>query len=534
MSETLTVTVAPPPAASPGAEQTPSTVAVSPGSEVHIDSHVADLKTKTLRSGGAKLVSQVAVFALRLVSLMVLARLLSPKDFGLVGMVTVVTGIFSLFKDAGLSMVTIQRPTITHRQLSTLFWLNVLVGVVLAVLTVAIGPALARFYDEPRLTAVASVMAAAFVLNAAGVQHSALLQRQMRFVMLAAIEVVSLIASIAVGVWMAAWGYGYWALVAMAIVVPAVSTAAVWWAAGWMPGSPGYSLETRSMIRFGGAVTLNSSVMYLVWNVDKVIVGRLWGAEALGFYGRAFQLINIPTENLNAAVGYVAVSALSRLHDDFARFKNYFLRAYSVVLAMTIPVTAACALFANEIVIVLLGPKWTGSVQIFRYLTPTILAFAMLNPLTWMLFASGRVRRSLQMSAVIVPVVILGYAVGARSGPLGLALGYSTSATLIILPMIAFAVRGSGITLTDILKAVAPPILSAVTATLVTLIAQRFIEVHRPLPTLLVGGGILALTYAAMLFLVFGQLSVLREMIMGLRNRAERGPSIQIPALEKK
>src|SRR5262249_2176449 len=159
--------------------------------------------------------AQGASFVLRVGSLMLLARLLDPKDFGLVAMVTVLTGVFNLFRDAGLSTVTVQRPSITNDQLSTLFWMNMLVGVIMAVLTVAAAPALVAFYHEPRLIRVTLALASGFVLNAAGVQHSALLQRHMRFFALATIETVALLVSIIVGVGMASRGYGYWALVWM-------------------------------------------------------------------------------------------------------------------------------------------------------------------------------------------------------------------------------------------------------------------------------------------------------------------------------
>jgi len=170
-----------------------------------------DLKERTLRGGAAKVFAQGANFFLRLGSLMVLARLLDPKDFGLVGMVTAVTGVFSLFRDAGLSMATVQRTTISHKEVSTLFWLNMAVGVILGCLSLAIAPILVSFYQEPRLFYVTAVLGAGFLFNAAGVQHSALLQRQMRFVTLSVIETVALLISIAVGMGMALSGFGYWA-----------------------------------------------------------------------------------------------------------------------------------------------------------------------------------------------------------------------------------------------------------------------------------------------------------------------------------
>jgi O-antigen/teichoic acid export membrane protein len=123
------------------------------------------------------------------------------------------------------------------------------------------------------------------------------------------------------------------------------------------------------------------SVCSLASNFEKVLIGRFWGAEAIGIYGRAYQLIRIPTDVLNSAVGDVAFSALSQIEGDASRLKRYFLKGYALVVAVTLPITAACAFFADDVVATLLGPKWKDAVEIFRLLAPTILVFAMANPL---------------------------------------------------------------------------------------------------------------------------------------------------------
>src|SRR5262249_46728801 len=155
------------------------------------------------------------------------------------------------------------------------------------------------------------------------------------------------------------------------------------------------------MLRFGGTVTLNGLIVYIAYNVEKVLLGRFWGPDALGIYGRAYQLINIPTDGLNSAVGGVAFSALSRLQDDPVRLKNYFLKGYSLVNSMTLPATMFCALFADDIILVVLGAKWTEAVNIFRLLAPTILVFGIINPLGWLLLSIGLQWRSLTIALVI-------------------------------------------------------------------------------------------------------------------------------------
>ncbi len=348
---------------------------------------------------------------------MVLARLLGPKDFGLVGMVTAFTGVLDLFRDFGLSSAAVQRTTVTEDQISTLFWINISVGALLGLLAVAMAPVIAAFYHEPRLFGVTVVLAAGFLFNAAGVQHSVLLQRQMRFTALAVIGVVSLIVGTAIAIGGAKAGYGYWSLVAMTLTLPIASTTGLWLTTRWMPGLPRRRAGIRSMMRFGGTLTLNGLVAYVAYNAEKVLIGRFWGADAIGIYGRAYQLVNIPTANLNSAVGEVAFSALSRLQDDPSRLRSYFLKGYSLVLAMTLPMTIACVLFADDVVFVLLGPKWKEAVPIFRLLAPTILTFALINPLGWLLYSLGLVKRSLKIALVFAPSIIAGYVIGLAYGP---------------------------------------------------------------------------------------------------------------------
>lgn len=478
-----------------------------------------NLKEKTIRGGAIKVGAQAANFILRIGSLMVLSRLLEPADFGLVGMVTAVTGSLNLLKDFGLSTATIQRLHITDEQISTLFWINILVGTLLGGLAVAIAPFVVGFYREPRLFWVTIALAAGFLFNAAGVQHAALLQRQMRFAASAGVDIFALLVSTAIGIGMALRGYGYWALVVMAIVSPVVSTLCAWVLTGWIPGRPRRHVGVGSMMQFGGTLTLNGLIVYVAYNLEKILLGRFWGADAIGIYGRSYQLVNIPTENLNGAIGGVAFSALSRLQDDPVRLKSYFLKGYSLVLSLTLPVTILCALFADDMVAVILGPKWKDAAAIFRLLTPTILIFALINPLTWLIFSLGMVGRSLKVALVLAPLVIAGYLVGLPYGPKGVAFAYSTVMTLWVIPHMAWFVHGTVISLRDIGRVVSRPMFSGVVAATVALGVQMLCGAWPPLPRLVVGCTAGLGVYAAMLLYVMGQKAFFFDLVQGLRVR---------------
>jgi O-antigen/teichoic acid export membrane protein len=486
-----------------------------------------DLKQRAIRGGFAKMCSQGASFVLRMASLMILARLLDPKDFGLVGMVTAVIGVFSLFRDFGLSAAAVQRnTTITAEQASTLFWVNMLVGAILGLLSLAVAPFAVLFYHEPRVLGITAALASGFLFNAAGVQHSAMLERQMRFTTLAVIDIVSLSTSILVGIGMALHGYGYWALVAGATVIPLAYTVCVWLTTAWVPGRPHRGVGVRSMMRFGGTLTLNGLVMYIATNFEKVLLGRFWGADAIGIYGRAYQLVNIPNDNLNSAASGVAFAALSRLQDDPPRFRSYFLKGYALVLSLTVPITVACALFAGDMISVFLGPKWHSAVAIFRLLAPTTLAFAIINPLGWLLISLGLVARGLRIALVFAPCMIAGYLIGLPYGPRGVACAYSAMMVLSVFPMIAAAVRGTAVSVRDVLRTVSRPLLSGMVAAGLVLGLQFWYGPFlSPLPRLVLGVALVLASYLGMLLYVMGQKLFYLDLLRGFR----KPPQVEEP-----
>jgi O-antigen/teichoic acid export membrane protein len=475
-----------------------------------------DLKEKTIRGGSARVAALATNFLLRVGSLAVLARLLDPKDFGLLGMVTAFTGVLSLFRDFGLSAAAIQQAEITEEQSSTLFWINILVGAGLTAIAILLAPVVAMLYHEPRLFWITSVVAIGFLINGAGVQHSTILQRQMRFTTLACIDLGSLIISASIAIGAAVAGYGYWALVAMTVSLPLTGTLGLWLASAWIPGAPRRGIGIRSMMRFGGTLTLNGLVLYVASNFEKVLLGRFWGAESLGIYGRAYQLIRIPTDNLNSAVGEVAFSALSRIQDDRSRLRSYFLKGYSLVLGFTVSITIACALFADDIVLVLLGPKWKEAAPIFRLLAPTMLIFAITNPLGWLLNSIGLVGRGLKIALVIAPLMVASYLIGLPYGPKGVAFAYSAVTMLWVVPVIVWAVHGTAISFRDVLRVTTRPLASIIPAAGLGFAIHLFLgQTGPPLLRLFVETSVLFTTYFGVLLFVAGQKLLYLDLLHG-------------------
>jgi PST family polysaccharide transporter len=481
---------------------------------------VADLKRKSVVGGVAAVSAQGVSFLVQTATTMVLARLLSPQDFGLQGMVAVVTGFLGLFRDAGLGSATVQRLEVTHEQTSTLFWINVAVGALLTVLCTALAPLVATFYHDPRLYWIAVVSGATFLFNGLAAQHGALLRRGMRFVTQAKIDVLAVMVGSGTGIVMALLGYRYWSLVGMALASSIVAVAAVWIAVPWVPGPPRRRSGIRSMLHFGGLATCNGFVVFLAWNAEKVLLGRFWGADALGLYGRAFQLVTLPVLQLNGALGNVAFPALSRVQDDAKRLAGSFLRGFSLLISLTIPVTIACALFAEEIVRVVLGAKWMEAAPILRLLAPVALVFAVANPLSWLVMSTGRMRRALSLSATTTPLVIVGIILGLSHGPKGVALGYSLAMTVLVVPIAAWSKHGTGITWADLWGAAKPPFLSGLLAGAVGLLVELPLRgLLTPILDLAVGAGVVLGVYAWVLLIVMRQRHVYMDLLSQLGPR---------------
>ena len=460
----------------------------------------AELGRRTARGAAVSFGGQAGNFALRFLWMIIIARLVTPEHFGLVGMVSAFTGLLSLFRDVGLSAATVQRDSVSSAQLSTLFWINLLIGSGLALVTAAAAPLLAAFYGDQRLIAITLALAVIFVFYGAVAQHRALLQRRMQFGVLALVDLVALVASIAVGVGLAIAGLGYWALVAMVVGQPLVTLVAVWAVSGWTPGPPRRADGVRSMLRFGGTVTLNSLVVYVAYNMDKVLLGRVFGAEVLGLYGRAYQLVSLPTENLTNTLGTVMFPALSRVQNDVGRLRSFFLRGYGLFLAVALPITAGSALFAEDIVVVLLGPNWGQVVPIFQLLAPTILAFALINPMSSLMLASGHALRSLKIALLIAPIVIMGYLLGLSHGPEGVAFGFSAAMLLVVGPVLYWATKGTNIGWRCIAHAVVPPCLSTAAGAGVSLVVSQALTGTLPVLRLIAA-------FAAMFIVHFGVLA---------------------------
>ena len=378
--------------------------------------------------------AQAAKFVLNLGSAVVLARLLSPSEFGLVAMVLAVTSLLGLFKEAGLSTATVQRESITQQQVSNLFWINVGLGSLLSLVSVGLAAPVAWFYRDERLIGIMLALSITFVLTGSTVQHTALLTRQMRFQAIAAIELTSVLLGFVLGCVMALAGYGYWALVAMQLSTPITMLAMTWWMSGWKPSGPSRNSGVAPMLKFGAHLTASNFMARIARNSDAVLIGRFFGAESLGLYSRASALLTRPIEQLSAPLDTVLIPALSRLQSDPERYRRTFLRASDTLALITFPLTGLFLALSEPLVLVLLGPKWRAAIPLFAAFTLTAISLPLGYAASWLFTSQGRGGDLLRAYSLLSVATVLAFASGLPWGPLGVVLGYAIYSLVVRLP----------------------------------------------------------------------------------------------------
>lgn len=454
------------------------------------------LAESAVRGTAATLAGQWGRFALQIASTMVLARLLTPADYGLVGMVLVITGLAERLTTMGLTTATIQRKEITHAQVNALFWLNAALGVAAAACLAAAAPLIASFYGRAELVPVVVALSSAFVLSGLTAQHKALLARNMRFAALASAEIAAMGVGAAVAI-AAAWtGMGYWALVLFHAVQPLVRLIIVWVQSDWRPSRPARAAEMRQLVSFGAYLSGTEISTYMVRNMDNVLIGRYVGAAELGIYSKAYQLLLMPIRQLQGPTHRVAVATLSRLQDDAERFRHYYRTGLGAMAFTAMPLLAALAVASDDVILLILGDQWAEAGPIFRVLAFAGIAHVVTHTNSWLYIALGRTRRQMTWAFISHPLHILSFVVGLPWGAYGVAVAFTLTTWLMLAPSFTVATRGTPVSLRDIGASVWRP--AAITACAYAAGAWASAQVAplHPFPSAVTSGGVVVLVTA--------------------------------------
>jgi O-antigen/teichoic acid export membrane protein len=469
-----------------------TTALTSDGAEhLKTDRLMADLTGRAARGGTIMVTSQGFKFFFNMVSAVVLARLLTPQDYGLIAMVAVVTNFSYPFRNLGLSAATIQKATIDNRQVSNLFWVNVGISVAIMLLTMAFAPAVAWFYGEPRLILITIAVAGGFIFTGLAIQHEALLKRQMRFFGLAASELGSMFAGTIAAIALAWWGAGVWALVGANLVTAFAFMTGVWLACRWRPGLPSRNSGVRSMLKFGGNLTGNNVLNYIARNIDNLLIGRVWGPRQLGLYARAYQLLLLPLDQISAPIDGVAITALSRLTDDPERYRGAYLRMLEKLVMVTMPAMALMIGTSDWLVRMMLGPQWIETGRIFAILGILGLIEPAFNTMGWLLISQGRTHHVFQWGIIDAVLSIASILVGLPWGAIGVATAYALTGVCIRKPLqLWFVTRTGPVRMREFYRAIMASTIAAIGVLAALQIFRMNVELSKPFWGLVIGAAI--------------------------------------------
>lgn len=405
--------------------------------------------------------SQIVRLLLTVLSTIIIARLLSPDDYGVMAMCGPVLGFLLMFQDLGLGTATVQQKTISEDQLNALFWINVLASVAIAAILIAIAPAVAWFYGDVRAGYVTAAGAVGTLIGGTALQHSALLNRNLRFGVLSAAEIAASIVTFLVAAALAFLLRSYWALVIGTTAGMITNTAIVWSRSPWRPR---WRVSVRGAGRsasFGGHVTTFNLVNFFSRNADNILIGRFAGVDAVGLYDRSYKLMMLPLQSVNGPLTRLLMPLLSRMAEDPARYRRTYDFSLRALVLATVPGITVATIYSDRLMPFLLGERWASAGPIFFWLGLAGILQPVHNLLGLLFLSTGRSRPYMRWGVINAVITVAGFVAGMPWGPAGVAASFFLTTAARTPLIFAAACKGSPVRVGDLYVAHIGPLAGA-------------------------------------------------------------------------
>lgn len=466
-----------------------------------------------IRGGAALAAGMASRFGLRLIVLVVLARLLAPEDFGLIALVSAIIAMGMVFQDLGLSAAVVQRTQVSAQAVSTLFWINTSISALATFVFAAATPVIAAFYNRTELLALCPVVALTFLLNGIAVQHRALLQRHQRFTEQARIEFASAALG-SIGALLAGWlGWSYWALVMQVLVTDLCALVLLLGATRFVPAKPVMTPEVREMLAFGIPLFGFSLLGNAAQNLHIAVLGRTAGAAPVGEYTRGFALATIAQGVINLAAGHVALGKLSRARESDAHFADFYYKGIQLQLLTTAPVSVIFAVWGDQVAHIVYGHQWLHVGALLQIFALGMLVQPLVHSCGQVYVSRGDTRRVLYWGTFSW-IALAGFTLlGLPWGIVGVAWGWSIGCVLLTWPCLAYAYRNTPLTIRGALAAVAGPFGAAAGMALTGWLTRHLLNGDDLWVQLPLSVGIACCMYLLLCYFVFGQRLLIRAVI---------------------
>jgi O-antigen/teichoic acid export membrane protein len=389
------------------------------------------LKEKTISGMIWSSIGRFGTMGLGFISNLVLARLLMPSDFGVIGMLHVFIAVSGVFVTAGFGSALIQKKNPTHVDYTSVFWWNLAAAIVFYWILFFCGPLIARFYEMPELCPVLRVQSLSLIIQAFSVVQTNQLRKRLRFKQLSMRSLTAAFAGAVVGITMALLGFSYWSLVASSLVASLAGVLLLWRLSSWRPTLEFSVQSLKELFAFGGLMALSALVEEVYTNLQSLIIGKWYSPKDLGYYTQARKLEDVPTLSLSHIVNQVSFPVFSSLQDDHTRLVAALRKNSRSINYINFPLMALLIVIARPLIMLLYGAKWEISIPYFQILCISSLVFSM-NTLNTNIIKSlgrGKLYFWVQLIKRIIGLVLI--ILGARAGMMPLmwaltAIGYTS------------------------------------------------------------------------------------------------------------
>ena len=413
------------------------------------------MRSRVLRGLAWKAASTVVLQLSRSVVALILARLLTPEDWGLAAMVLVLAGLSVLFTDSALGTALIQRRTITEADRSTVFWTSLGIGALLAAGGIALSGLVARFYGEPDVRPLFAVLSVSFLVTSLAMTQTALMIRELDFRRLEIRQMGATVAGASVGIAVALDGHGAWAIVLQQLTTALVGATLIWVLSSWRPKAQFSLASLRSLGGFTGNLFAQNLLYQVGRSADKLLIGRYLGAAPLGAYALASTVMLAPFSQIAAPLQQVLFPAFAQMQDDRPRLADVWIRVARLVGSVTIPASIGLIVVAPDFVTAVLGERWRDATPVIQVLAGVGLIQSLQTLNGEILLALGRAGTLLHFTIVwfVASVGSIVIALGFGLGIVGVAAAYAVAAATVE-PLNAYlTARALGIRITRFVRA---------------------------------------------------------------------------------
>ncbi len=399
------------------------------------------IRSKAIKGAGATIYAQIALQSVSVAVTIIMARLLTPSDYGMVTMVNIFVLLLQNFGINGFTETILNADTLDHRQASSLFWIQVFSSSILMTLLMACSSLLAYFYKTPQLKMITIVMSTSILFSGMSTINTAILIRNLQFGKTAIIRLASVVLSGIVAVTLAGNGGGYYSIVTRRVCETFVLVIGAWIACAWRPGLPAINHQIIKMVRYGITIYGNFLLNYFSRNLDKMLIGKFLGPQQLGSYDRAYYLSTLPASQVAAPLSQVGVATLSRLRTEPEKFRKYFGNVLSLLTFSGLFLSTVLSVSGYDLILFLLGPEWSVAGKVFACFSPSIGIIVVYQMNTWLHLSLGESGRLIRWNLFSFLLVLCGYCIGLPFGAIGVAVAYSVSYIWILVPSIWYAGR---------------------------------------------------------------------------------------------